>query len=95
MHHRDRFLIRLCLITFLAIALCGNGAAAETWDPTGKEKAKKLYLLKCAKCHRLYDSKSYDDAQWSEWMVKMKKKAHLDNGQYELILHYLESLRKE
>ena len=57
-------------------------------------KAQDLYLTKCAKCHKLYEPKDYEDDSWSAWMNKMKKKAHLSEEQYGLILSYTEKLRK-
>ena len=57
-------------------------------------KGKSIYLTKCSKCHRLYDPKSYENEAWTGWMVKMKKKARLNDDQYERILKYLESVRK-
>ena len=57
-------------------------------------KAKDLYLTKCAKCHKFYDPSAYDDAGWSKWMEKMRKKAHLNNEEYNLIVAYCDFLRK-
>ena len=71
-----------------------NLASAETWDGARMESAKKLYLMKCSKCHRLYDPKEYNDESWSKWMEKMKKKARLNNDQYERISRYAGYLRK-
>ena len=71
-----------------------NGVFAETWSSERIEKAKKLYLVKCSKCHRLYDPKEYEDAAWSKWIGKMKKKAHLNEDQYEQISNYLDSVRR-
>ena len=57
-------------------------------------KAKDLYLTKCAKCHKLYDPSGYGDAEWSKWMEKMRKKAHLNSEEYNLIVAYCDFLRK-
>ena len=59
------------------------------------EQGRKLYLAKCSKCHKLYDPADYEEASWEKWMVKMKKKARLDDGQYRKIRDYLETLRKK
>lgn len=53
----------------------------------------KLYVLKCAKCHELYDPKKYDDADWGMWMKKMRKKSRLKPEQFEAIQNYTEELR--
>ena len=58
-------------------------------------ESRKLYLTKCSKCHKLYDPADYEDASWEKWMVKMKKKAHLDDGQFRKIRDYLQTLRKK
>ncbi len=94
MHYRHRVLSRVWFFTLLALLFVQSVTRAETWSVERIEKAKKLYLTKCSKCHRLYVPKEYDDATWSEWMEKMKTKAHLNEDQYEQISHYLESLRK-
>ena len=66
--------------------------AAGSADPVA---AKKLYLIKCTKCHRLYDPLSYDGEKWGYWMGKMKKKSKLSDEQFKLISGYLEALRAE
>lgn len=58
-------------------------------------EAKKIYLIKCAKCHELYDPKAYKDAEWSDWMTKMRKKSKLTSDQYQLLLRYTETLRAD
>ena len=56
--------------------------------------AKDLYLTKCAKCHKFYDPKAYEDEEWVVWMRKMRKKAHLSDEQYRLISLYTEKIRR-
>ena len=58
-------------------------------------KGKGLHELKCAKCHRLYEPAAYGDEEWDRWMVKMRKKAHLNDDDYRLISSYLDSMRKK
>lgn len=55
--------------------------------------ARKLYVTKCARCHEFYDPTKYDDAKWSEWMSKMKRKARLNDDQYNKLDSYLQSVR--
>ena len=69
----------------------GAGAAAPDSAPDG---AERLYKLKCAKCHKLYDPKGYDDAAWDRWMGKMKRKARLTDEQYEAVWRYTDKIRK-
>ena len=94
MRYRVRILTRVWLLACSVVALISGLASAEVRNTGRNEEAKQLYLMKCSKCHRLYDPKEYDDFHWSNWMVKMKKKAHLNDEQYGKIVHYVESLRK-
>jgi hypothetical protein len=51
--------------------------------------ARKLYLGKCAKCHKLYDPDSYTPEKWDGWMVKMNAKAKLKPDQADLLNRYI------
>ena len=51
--------------------------------------ARKLYVGKCAKCHKLYKPAQYTDAKWDEWMGKMTKKAKLKPEEAELLSRYI------
>ena len=66
--------------------------AADLTD-TEVKSARKLYLSKCAKCHKLYDPARYNDADWQSWMTKMAKKARLNSEQADLISRYVETIR--
>ena len=58
-------------------------------------EGRKLYEIKCAKCHKFYDPAKYSDEEWSKWMGKMTKKAKLKPEQAELLTHYIDvELRK-
>jgi mono/diheme cytochrome c family protein len=59
------------------------------------QAGQKLYLVKCAKCHELYDPGHYADGEWSAWMVKMGRKSKLKPEQFELLNGYLAKLRSE
>src|ERR1041384_3585308 len=59
------------------------------------QAGQKLYLVKCAKCHELYDPGHYADAEWAEWIIKMGRKSKLKADQFELLNNYLAQLRKE
>src|SRR3989338_4576561 len=89
MYHRDRFLKLTGIFLVLALALQVSTAfATEAVDP-----GKKTYLVKCAKCHRLYAPADYTDEQWGSWMDKMREKSHLSLEEYENISAYCASLR--
>ena len=93
MHCRNRFLSALCLLAVFVLLTVKTAFS----NPLTREeiiKADGLHKLKCAKCHKLYDPKAYDDADWDRWMGKMRKKARLSDEQYDLIFRYLDSIRK-
>jgi hypothetical protein len=54
------------------------------------ERASKLYITKCARCHKLYDPSAYTDPTWQSWMAKMGRKAKLQPEQTELLSRYIE-----
>jgi len=58
-------------------------------------RAQKLYIAKCARCHKFYDPVKYNDAEWHSWMTKMSKKARLKADQEKLLSRYLEAFRAQ
>jgi hypothetical protein len=79
------------IVIFLIVGAChGVGYGA---DLAGTNQTKQVYEAKCAKCHRFYDPQSYTDTQWSAWMAKMRRKAHLTAEQYDQLVRYLDSVR--
>ena len=88
--------MRLFLFS-LAAAFVWSSCQTEAADSSTqllRGDARKLYVLKCAKCHELYDPKKYSDADWEMWMNKMKKKSKLKPEQFGAIRAYTEKLRK-
>jgi hypothetical protein len=84
--------MRRLLILCLAVpALAGAGEATGTavLNPEQTAQARKLYLTKCAKCHKLYDPSKYSDPQWEVWMDKMSRKAKLRPEQQEALARYV------
>ncbi len=55
--------------------------------------AAKLYIAKCARCHKFYSPAEYSDAEWHSWMTKMGRKARLKPEQQELLSRYLDAFR--
>ena len=55
--------------------------------------ARKLYVAKCAKCHKFHHPAKYTDDEWRTWMRKMSRKAKLKPEQNELLSGYLETFR--
>ncbi len=80
-----------------AAALALSVGTARAADLPAKElaAARKLNLVKCARCHKAYDPADYDKAEWDRWLVKMSKKAKLKPPQQDLLTRYLDSLRSE
>lgn len=68
------------------------GKAAEL-SSSELKTAQKMYVVKCSKCHEIYDPTKYTDEEWSAWMVKMKRKSKLKDDQFELLRRYTEILR--
>ncbi len=52
-------------------------------------EGKMLYENNCAKCHQLYDAKSFSKEQWTPIMLKMQKKAKISDEEREKIYAYL------
>ena len=90
---------RLFVIQVLFLGLAGvlpAGAADPAPTPTSQdfmEAGRKLYVAKCARCHKFYDPAKYSDAKWHEWMDKMSKKAKLKPDQKDILSEYLETFR--
>lgn len=53
--------------------------------------ARKLYISKCAKCHKLYDPDDCSSGKWDEWMGRMAAKSKLKPEQAELLARYIEA----
>ena len=70
-----------------------GAAGADGISDVEIKQARKLYIAKCSKCHKLYDPARYDDAEWSKWMTKMNRKSKLKPAQAELLGRYLETFR--
>jgi hypothetical protein len=88
--------MRPLVLTLFVASLLGIGEAAATdLSPKDEVTAKKLYSLKCAKCHDFYNPADYNDADWHSWMVKMKKKSRLNSNDYDLVLRYTDLLRAQ
>jgi len=83
------------LLLLLSIPLVAVDPAASADEWTGKDStaARKIYVAKCAKCHRFYEPKSYAEPDWRVWMEKMNAKSKLKPAQAELLNRYLDAYR--
>ena len=57
-------------------------------------KARDLYVAKCAKCHRFYEPSDYSLEEWDSWMDKMSRKSRLNVDQEEQLSRYLGAFRR-
>jgi hypothetical protein len=80
------------MLPLLCLALFGCAGPAQEIEPQTSEtaSARKLYIAKCAKCHKFYDPAQYSDEKWQMWMAKMSRKARLKPEQQELLSRYIE-----
>jgi cytochrome c553 len=82
---------------FIAFGLALVASAASAGSLTSEEMAagKKLAAAKCFSCHKWHEPDAYSDEKWNEWMVKMKRKAKLNNENYEKLTRYFNALRSQ
>jgi cytochrome c5 len=52
-------------------------------------EGKELYDNNCAKCHKLYDARDFSAEEWKPIVIRMQKKAHLDDMQGQKIYNFL------
>jgi cytochrome c5 len=52
-------------------------------------EGKSLYGMNCAKCHELYDTKSFTAEEWTPIVLRMQKKARISDEHREKIYAYL------
>lgn len=79
----------------LLIALAAAAHVASAADLSAKEltAARKIYVAKCAKCHRFYEPKEYSATAWRMWMEKMERKSKLKPAQSDVLNRYLDEYR--
>ena len=80
------------VVFFFLTTLVGCAGPKETRNGPLDETAaaRKLYVAKCAKCHKFYDPKKYSDEEWHKWMRKMSKKSKLTPEQEALLSQYID-----
>lgn len=54
-------------------------------------EGKSLYENNCARCHKLYEAKEYSQENWKPILMRMQKKAHLEDVQIASISNYIKS----
>jgi mono/diheme cytochrome c family protein len=89
-----RILIILIGAFGLGVGGCAGPAVAKDLSSNESAAGQKLYVAKCAKCHKFYDPAKYSEADWQMWMTKMSKKAKLKPQQAAELSRYIaENLR--
>ena len=89
-HSRLRLLNRILALLGMGWLLVACAASAAPQLPFNDAAvARKLYLGKCAKCHKLYDPAKYSDRNWDLWFGKMSKKAKLTANEQRLLSDYI------
>ncbi|WP_396169414.1 cytochrome c [Flavobacterium sp.] len=88
--------IRILSLTLIALILnsCGPSktrvAKSELDILIAKQNAgKEIYENNCAKCHQLYDPKSYSLQDWQPILKRMQIEARLQDADMDKILTYL------
>lgn len=85
---------RLGTIPLLFLAGLLQRAQAGDLSPMDAVAARKLYVVKCAKCHEFYEPMTYPQKEWDEWMVKMSRKSKLKPDQARLLTRFLAEYRQ-
>lgn len=85
--------MRWLLAWLMALAAEASVASAADLPTKDLAAARKIYVAKCAKCHRFYEPKEYSAADWRMWMEKMNKKSKLKPEQASLLNRYLDAYR--
>lgn len=78
---------------FISLGVAHPAAGAEELTAKDIAAARKLYVAKCAKCHRFYEPTNYSEIDWHAWMEKMEKKSKLDADQRAQLHRYLDAYR--
>lgn len=52
-------------------------------------EGKSLYENSCSRCHKLYEPKKYSQEEWKPILVRMQKKAKVDDNQMASISNYI------
>jgi cytochrome c5 len=81
------------LLLLLSVATASAGSGTD--ELTAKEitSGRKVYVAKCAKCHKFYEPMKYSEPDWGRWMDKMNAKSKLKPDQDKLLRRYLGEYR--
>ncbi|RME92145.1 MAG: hypothetical protein D6766_10575 [Verrucomicrobia bacterium] len=68
----------------------GFSSGAEPDSP-----GHRLYVQKCASCHRFYHPANYTGERWQYWMDTMAEKARLTPEEKQTLSAYLDQFRRD
>lgn len=92
---------KIVSLAVFSVVLFSCASKSVTVSPAPKQEVKTLVLSaeltegknlfdnNCAKCHKLYEAKSFTKEEWKPILVKMQKKARLDDTQIASISNYI------
>jgi len=84
---------RVFLLVGATLAAAAQPVTAGQLTLKDAAAARKVYVAKCAKCHKFYEPRDYSDADWGLWMDKMSRKSKLSAEQEALLKRYLNAYR--
>jgi|SRR4051794_22389166 hypothetical protein len=77
-------------VALLTLAGCSSVGLSPSSLPGSPDlPGRQVYIAKCARCHKLYDPKRYNDEEWRTWMGKMSRKAKLTPEQEQQVSAYV------
>src|SRR5207237_817539 len=77
------------LVLPLLISACAGPSHVASAPGSESDPGRRIYVTRCAKCHKFYSPASYSDQEWAKWMKKMQKKAKLTDEQEALLASYI------
>jgi cytochrome c5 len=89
-----KFRLIVSLLSLVILNSCGPSKASIAKSElelliAKQNKGKEIFENNCAKCHRLYDPKSYSIQAWQPILKKMQFQARLQDADMDKILAYL------
>jgi hypothetical protein len=84
---------RVILLLTAALACAGRPSSADELTPKEAAAGRKVYVAKCAKCHKFHEPKDYSEADWGRWLENMGRKSKLNVDQKNLLERYLGEYR--
>jgi len=88
------FVHRLALVLTASALVFVASAGASDLPLKDQTAARKVYVAKCAKCHKFYEPKNYSEIDWQKWMESMSRKSRLKPAQTDLLNQYLDAYRE-